>query len=385
MLIGIDASRAFRSLRTGTERYSLEIMRHLLRLPAAAVHEWRLYVDDSSVDEACNAFLQSCAAPVEIRRLHARPMWTHRALAREVVAQAPDLLFVPAHVIPLRFPAQLPPSVVAVHDLGYHYWPEMHTRWQRIHLELSTRWSVSAAARVICVSQATADDVQAIYGVDRQKIAVVHEGVNVMSTVAASNVTSTLIAVRYGLERPYACFIGTIQPRKNLARLLQAYALLLDHHAVAWDLVMAGKPGWYSESLVSLADELGLRRRVHFLGYVPDEDVGTLLADACFFCFPSLYEGFGLPVLEAQDVGVPVLTANNSSLPEVAGDAALLVDPTDVEAIADAMLRLSKDESLRQQLIAAGHENVKRFSWEKAAKETLAVLEAAAGDGKARA
>jgi glycosyltransferase involved in cell wall biosynthesis len=121
-------------------------------------------------------------------------------------------------------------------------------------------------------------------------------------------------------------------------------------------------------------DALDLPDRIHRLGYVAEDELPPLLYGARLFCFVSLYEGFGLPVLEAQAAGVPVMTANNSSLPEVAGDAAILVDPTDVDAIADAMLRLSSDEALRQRLIAAGHANVARFSWQKAARETLAVL-----------
>ena len=378
MLIGIDASRAFRSVRTGTERYSAEIIRHLLLAPTASAHQWRLYVDDTGTD-ASKAMPNALVPDVECRHLPSRRMWTHRALAQEVVKHRPDVLFVPSHVIPMRMPWQLPPSVVTVHDLGYHFWPKMHTRQQRMHLELSTRWSVSAAERVICVSEATADDVSAIYGAAPRKLAVVYEGVNALPPSPSSDTMNQCL----DSDRPYACFIGTIQPRKNLARVLQAYAALVERHDIEWDLILAGQPGWYSEELVTLAGELALETRVHFSGYVPDTDIALLLSNALFLCFPSLYEGFGLPVLEAQNMGVPVLTANNSSLPEVAGDAALLVDPTDIEAIADAMLKLSKDESLRQRLIAAGYENVKRFSWEKAAKETLAVLEEAADSGQA--
>ena len=156
---------------------------------------------------------------------------------------------------------------------------------------------------------------------------------------------------------------------------------LLPSTTCQWDLVLAGNPGWLSESLLALPATLELADRIHLTGYISEDERVALLQAADFFCFPSLHEGFGLPVLEAQQMGVPVMTSNNSSLPEVAGDAALLVDPNDIEAMAAAMLRLSQDETLRQELIAAGHENVKRFSWDKAAAETLAVLEAAAAQG----
>ncbi|MBE2238049.1 MAG: glycosyltransferase family 4 protein [Caldilineaceae bacterium] len=376
MIIGIDASRACRARRTGTERYSLEIIRHLLALPEATAHGWRLYTD---VTPAAHFFAppQLDAQNVEIRVLPQRRLWTHRSLAREVMHDRPDVLFVPAHVLPFVLPAdRLPASVVVVHDLGYHALPETHTRAQRLYIEASTRWSVLVARRVIAVSQATAADLQQYYRTPAARIRVVYEAAAAPTPVDCAQIDA--VRTRYGLARPYALFVGTIQPRKNIERLLRAYAWLSRNTALAWDLVFAGAPGWLSEKLYAEAASLGLAEKVHFLGFVADEALPALIKGALFFSFPSLFEGFGLPVLEAQSYGVPVLTSNNSSLPEVAGDAALLVDPTDVDAIANAMLRLSRDEALRQQLIEAGYANVRRFSWEKAAQETLAVLREAA-------
>jgi glycosyltransferase involved in cell wall biosynthesis len=297
-------------------------------------------------------------------------------LAREVQTHPPDVLFVPAHVLPFVIPVRrLPPSVVTVHDLGYRYFPEAHTRFQRVYLELSTRWNAWAARRIIAISQATAEDLRRYYATPAGKIRVIHEAVE--PPTDAPEASPERLA-RYGLRQPYALFVGTIQPRKNLGRLMEAYARLHRAGYVDWDLVLAGGKGWLSDKLFAQAHALGLGDHIHFPGYVPDEDLPALLRGARFFCFPSLFEGFGLPVLEAQQTGVPVMCANNSALPEIAGDAAILVDPLDVDAIAEAMLRLSQDEALRQELIARGFENVKRFSWEKAARETLAVLEEAA-------
>lgn len=377
MIIGIDASRAVRAQRTGTERYSLEIIRHLLAMPEAGEHRWRLYLDAPDRDARLTEHLPS-ADHVEVCVIPARRLWTHRALAQEVTRRRPDVLFVPAHVIPFVMPAsRLPASVATVHDLGCHAFPETHTWQQRLLIEGGTRWSVHVAQRVIAVSQATADDLIARYRVPTQRIRVIYEAPAQAAIVTHHQVTE--VCERYGLHRPYALFVGTIQPRKNVARLLRAYDWLYRNTSVAWDLVFAGAPGWLSDSLYERAAALGLAQHVRFLGYVPDDELPALLKGALFFSFPSLFEGFGLPVLEAQSYGVPVLTSNNSSLPEVAGDAALLVDPTDVDAIANAMLRLSQDEVLRQQLIEAGYANVRRFSWEKAAQETLAVLVEAAG------
>jgi glycosyltransferase involved in cell wall biosynthesis len=379
MRIAVDAARALRPERTGTERYAWEILRHLLRLPQAAAHRWRLYVDAA---DAAEQLARDEAGPlgrasVELCYLPPRRLWTHYALARAVRGDKPDVLFVPSHVVPFLprlLLGALPRTVVTIHDLGYRYEPEAHTRAQRLYLDWSTRWSVRAAARVIAVSHATADDLRRFYQVPQRKITVVHEAAAPAPALDAAAVQEA--RVRYGLDRPYALYVGTIQPRKNLARLLDAYACLEARGGADFDLVLAGKAGWLSDDIYAKAAALG--NRVRFPGYVPEADRAALMQGALFFTFPSLFEGFGLPVLEAQTMGVPVLTSENSSLPEVAGDAALLVDPTDVDAIADAMLRLSRDAGLRAALIEAGHANVRRFSWEKAARETLAVLEAAA-------
>jgi glycosyltransferase involved in cell wall biosynthesis len=372
MIIGIDASRALRAQRTGTERYALEIIRHLLRLPAAQDHQWRLYLDAPPPPTFLAATPgQQPTATVEFCLLPGRRLWTHRALASAVLSQPPDVLFVPAHVLPFVLPTRrLPPSVVTVHDLGYHRFPQAHSRFQRHYLPWSTRWSAGAASQLIAVSQTTADDLQHYYNTPAEKITVIHEAMSWPQITWADH----LVRARYALPANYALYVGTLQPRKNLTRLIHAYHRLLERQPRHWDLVLAGAEGWESSALRQLVAELKLTKRVHFPGYIADEALPALYYGARLFCFPSLFEGFGLPVLEAQAHGVPVMTANNSALPEIAGDAALLVDPTDVDAIADAMLQLSQDEALRQRLITAGYENVKRFSWEKAAQETLAVL-----------
>ena len=383
MLIGIDASRALRTNPTGTERYAGQIIRHLLALPEAERHRWRLYTGIPAVGDPLFGMTPPARITnVEWRLLPGRRLWTHRRLAAEVLRHPPDVLFIPSHVAPFVLPSsRLPNIVVTVHDLGVHYFPAAHTRFQRLYLTWGTRWSVRVAAKVIAVSGATATDLHTFYAVPTGKIHTIYEAAGpVPENLPESRSESRLaeLCEHYRLPRRYALYVGTIQPRKNLARLIQAYARLCREHPLNWDLVLAGNPGWLSRPLYDLAATLNLSGRIHFTGYVADADLPALLTNACFFCYPSLFEGFGLPVLEAQSIGVPVMTANTSSLPEVAGDAALLVDPTDVDAIAEAMLRLSQDEALRHRLIEAGYANVKRFSWEKAARETLAVLEAAA-------
>lgn len=394
LTVGIDASRALVARRTGTERYSFEIIRHLLAMEDAAAVQWRLY---TPVPVPPGYFALNGTDPLAAHNVHnvhnaevcvlpQTRLWTHRRLAREVVQHAPNVLFVPAHVLPWLPPGRhLPPSVVTVHDLGYHFWPQAHTRSQYWYLDWSTRHAVRHATRLLAVSNATAQDLQNIYHAPSERVRVVHEASTAIPARSAAQIADTL--QRLGIAQPYALFVGTLQPRKNLERLIEACARVRATTGAGFSLVLAGAPGWLSAPIQEAAQRLNdstgsASGAVHLTGAVSDDDLHSLLRGAQFFCFPSLFEGFGLPILEAQSAGVPVMTANNSSLPEIAGDAALLVDPNDVDAIADAMLRLSRDEALRAQLIAAGHENVKRFSWAKAARETLAVLREAAAPGE---
>ena len=372
--IGIDASRSLRIEPTGTEFYSRQITGHMLAEPNDRF-AFRLYAPETPTAEA----MRGAAPPphdqraVTVRTLPGNRLWTHRALAWELCRRPPDVLFVPAHVVPFLPPACLPATVVTLHDIGYRYFPRSHTALQRLYLELSTRWSAAAAQRIIAVSRHTADDLQRVYGVPDAKIRVIHEAPVHRAPAPGQDAGPTPV-----YERPFALYVGTIQPRKNLLRLIDAFARLIQQQQIGWDLVLVGRWGWLSEEYEKHAAASGLTGRVHFPGYLPDAAVAALMQQALFFTFPSLFEGFGLPVLEAQTTGVAVMCAKNSALPEIAGDAALLVDPEDVDDIAAAMLRLSRDEALRQELIAKGYENVKRFSWEKAARETLAVLEEAA-------
>jgi glycosyltransferase involved in cell wall biosynthesis len=183
---------------------------------------------------------------------------------------------------------------------------------------------------------------------------------------------------RYGVEPPYILYVGSLEKRKNLPRLLQAYARLRQD-LPGWKLVIVGARKWKSAPIFDTLSRLGLEPYVHFTGFVEEDDLPALYNGADLFCFPSLYEGFGLPVLEAMACGTPVVTSSTSSLPEVAGEAALLVDPYDVEAIAAAMRRVLSDPELAQDLRARGLARAAQFTWERTARETIAVYERVLG------
>ncbi len=368
MLIGVDASRATRARRTGTERYSLELIRHLLALDGR--HRWRLYFQSPPAPG-----LFAAGEQVTYRVLPIPRLWTHLGLSWEMWRRPPDVLFVPAHVLPLWRPRR---TVVTVHDIGYHYYPNAHPRRQRIYLAWSTRWNVRVATKVLADSQATRDDLVTAYGVDPAKIVVVYPGRDESLKREDDPDKQAAARARYGIGPHYILYVGTLQPRKNLVRLIQAFARLIARATDIPDdleLVLAGQPGWLSASILGEPRRLGIEARVRFPGYLDDADLAPLISGARVYAYPSLYEGFGFPVLEAQACGVPVLTSAASSLPEVAGDAAWLVDPTDVEAIAAGLHRLLTDQTLRAALIERGYANVRRFSWARAARQVLDVLE----------
>ena len=346
--------------RTGTENYARRLIEAMLA--AGGERRFRLYFRDAP---PAGAFVGA-----EQRVIPCPRLWTHLRLSYELVSRPrPDVLFVPAHVLPLAHPL---PTVVTVHDLGYRYYPGAHPARPRLYLDWSTRFSARAATHVLADSAATQRDLNRFYGVPTEKITVVYPG----RDESLARVDPAPARARYGLAPDYLLHVGTLQPRKNLSRLMDAAASL----RARWpglQLVLAGQPGWQSGPILAQARAQG--DSVRLLDYVPDEDLPGLYSGARAFVFPSLYEGFGFPVLEAMACGAPVVCANTSSLPEVASEAALLVDPEDTAALAGAIGRLLEDAPLRERLTAMGLEQVRKFSWERAAKETLAILDKAIG------
>ncbi len=361
MLIGIDASRAARPERTGTENYSLYLIRALLDQDDE--NHYHLYFNSlpSGAKTLPQLFGQSRNYTPRVMRFPR--LWTHFRLSWEMATRPPDVLFVPAHVIPLIHPRR---SVVTVHDLGYLHYPQAHTAGQRLYLDLSTRYNVTAAAHVIADSQHTKDDIIAQYGAPPQKITVVYPGRDEM----LHPVNAPDILTRYGIDREYILYVGTLHSRKNLARLIEAYA----QTAADVQLVLAGKKGWLYDEIFRRVADLDLTDRVIFTGYVPNTDLPALLTGARALVLPSLYEGFGFTLLEAMTCGTPVICSNVSSLPEVAGDAAILVNPHNTTEIATALERVLRDENLRAKLRERGFAQIRRFSWEKCAAQTRQIL-----------
>ncbi len=367
MHIGIDGSR-LSATATGTERYTFELLRHLGRLDSS--RRYTIYTN------GLPPTLPPLGRNFALRSIPYPRLWTHIRLSLEMQRFPPDILFIPAHVLPLLHPKR---SIVTLHDIGYHYFPKAHTLARRLDLHLSTLWSAKAAWKLITVSHATKRDLMTRYGIAEEKLTVIYHGVSPSFQPVEDPKVIEEVQTRYGLREgqgkqplPYFLYVGTIQPRKNLERLLEAFAQVAVKREV--QLVLGGKKGWLTKAIEQKATELGIVGKVKFIGYVAEADLPALLSGALAFVFPSLYEGFGMPVLEAMACGVPVLTSTTSSLPEVAGNAALLVDPLSLQAIADGLERLFENAALRAKLQELGFLQAKSFTWERCAASTLDVL-----------
>jgi glycosyltransferase involved in cell wall biosynthesis len=262
-------------------------------------------------------------------------------------------------------------TVFTLHDLIFRLYPGTHKPLNRWFLTLVMPSFLRAADAVITVSEHTKRDAVRFYDVDEAKIHVIYEAVDARFRPAPAEAIAR-VRQAHSLPRDFILSLGTIEPRKNLTALLEAYRVLRDRGSEV-RLVVVGKKGWLYEGFFRRLGELGLENEVVFTGFVPDADLPAIYSAAELFVFPSLYEGFGLPVLEALACGAPVVTSDRSSLPEVAGDAALLVDPTSVGDLAEAMSTVLDSKDVQAELKAKGPRQAARFSWDKAARETLAV------------
>jgi glycosyltransferase involved in cell wall biosynthesis len=305
-----------------------------------------------------------------------KKLWTpnhHRfertAMSFELAPFALDVLHSPDFIPPshTRFP-----SVITMHDLAFLLYPRFLTRDSARYygqVDLAAR----QANHIIAVSESTKRDTVRLLGVPESKITVIHEAAHPLFTPVTNDEALVRTRARYALPAEFILFVSTIEPRKNLPTLLRAFRRLRDNYKSPAILAIAGNRGWLAEEVDQVLEELKLGELVHFLGGVPNEELVYLYNAASLFVLPSFYEGFGLPPLEAMACGTPVVVSKVSSLPEVVGDAGMLVEPEDVEGLTVAMWRVLTDEKLRREMRAKGLKRAATFSWERAARETLAV------------
>lgn len=278
-------------------------------------------------------------------------------------------------VVPVACPV---PSVVTVHDLAFIRFPQTFRAYNRTYLDLATRLSVRRAARVLVVSEHTRREVIGLLGVPPERVVVTPNAAREHFRPPDPAALEAFRA-RKGLPERFVLYVGTLEPRKNLTTLLEAYAIVAQDQAAP--LLVGGGKGWLYDAVFQRLEALGLRDRVRFVGYLDEEELPLWYAAATVFVFPSIYEGFGMPPLEAMACGTPVVASNTSSLPEVVGDAGLTVSPYDPAALAEAIRRVLDDADLRQELRERGLRQARAFSWRLTAERTLAAYEAAARQG----
>jgi len=295
-----------------------------------------------------------------------RILWEQFVLPIKLLELNADILFSPGFVCPL---IKVTRYVTVIHDMTFFSHPQVHTFFKRLYFPFMIRQSVKRSEKIIAVSNNTSREIQKYIQIPERKLSVTHLAA---STLSEENSTSNNLSKKYGIDSEFMLFVGMLEPRKNLKLIIKALPEIIDKNL---KLVIVGKKGWMIDNLFDDIKAGNLENRVIFTGFVPDEELLEFYKTAQMFVYPSLYEGFGIPVLEAMSAGCPVITSNVSSLPEVAGDAAIMINPDDSTELARAINLLNSDENYRNQMIGKGFENIKKFNWEKTAIETLSIFD----------
>jgi len=364
MLIGIDASRASKKEKTGTEWYSYHLLRAMRE--SASNHRFLLYCKDGMPFELPAQWHEKKIAwPFNF-------LWTQGGLSLEMLRHRPDVLFVPSHAIPLIHPLR---TVTTIHDIGFLDWKEYRSKKELRYLDWSTRYALRHCSKIITISEFTKKEMVRIYGVDEKKISVVYLGLDVERHDNEITIKSQVVLKKFHLSKPYLLFVGRIDSRKNIERLVSAYNLLRESGDFDGDLVIAGPIGYDGAKIMATIATSRFAKDIHCVGWISEDEKILLMREAHVFVFPSLYEGFGLPVIEAQSCGAPVVCSQITALPEIAGEGALFVDPLLPESIAEGVRKMIQDPNLSNTYRKQGRENAQKYSWRRCARETLTVLE----------
>jgi len=376
--IGINGNEANVAHRVGIGQYAFEVISHLATHASEEIR-FRVYLESEPMADFPKA---SKFWQYEI--LSHQKLWTltvlqKRLLWEKVHKVAPDVFFTPTHYTPIHMPV---PSVISIMDLSFERFPKYFKKKDLYQLKFWTWLSAKVAKHVITISQFSASEIEKIYHFPKSKITVTPLGSDekrfkIEMVQATRNKIQTVIS-KYKIEGKYILFLGTLQPRKNLVRLVEAFSQLEDKEIklVIVGMINEGRGGWMNAPIFQRVKELGITDRVVFTGFASDDDKPFLMAGAQVYVLPSLYEGFGIPPVEAMSVGVPVVVSKVSSLPEICGEAAEYIDdPYSVASIKNAIENVLKlPEKERQKRIALGKEYVKRYNWKKTAEKTLEVL-----------
>lgn len=360
MLIGIDASRVEEKLATGTENYSKELILSLANIDQK--NNYRLYVKENF-----DPILKNLPSNFEIKVIKNKKFWTLIGLSKEMLKNPPDILFVPAHTLPIFTPKK---TLVTIHDFAWKYFPEAYGKQEIRIQKLAISRAIKKRAKIIVYSKSTFEDLIRFYRPEKKNIFFVPMGFD-------SSKFSRQLNDQIDLEisQPYILSVGRLEKRKNTENLIRAYILLRQERKIKHKLILAGKPGYGYDEIKKIIDQSGeIKKDILELGYVDDKKLPTLYHNASVFVYPSLYEGFGFPILEAFAAGIPVVTSNTSSMPEVADKAAILINPEKPFEIAAAISQIINKSKLAELLTTKGKKQVDKYSWKNCAEETLKVI-----------
>lgn len=368
MIIGIDIRAAF-GKRAGKGNYVYYLLEALSKLPEAKKHRFVLYCNN---EPDFPFHLSSRYFSFRVSRLPSLLWHLWVAFRVNCLNDVDIFLATTSFIIPAI--SRKGKCIVSVPDLVSFMYPTQHNPKAVFVEKFTTKPALRKAKKILPISKSTAKDIIERFGIDKKKIKTIYLAASEAFRVIKDNYRRMNRIENLSIPKSFILFVGTLEPRKNIVRILEAYSRIVKRNSQAPKLVLIGGRGWYYDEVFEKIKELGLIGRVVAAGYVKDEDLVYYYNLAKMLVFPSLYEGFGIPVLEAMKCGCPVITSNVSSLPEVAGDAALLVDPESVTEISRAIRKLLRNERLRKKLISNGFKQASKFSWEETAKETLEEL-----------
>lgn len=386
MRIGIDASRYADKEATGVEEYSHQIINGLIvEILENSDHEIIFYSRKKMkiVDENVALLIKKYHSRVKFKVLKAKRLWTLFALTLEIWRDKPDLLFVPSHTFPLKLAKK---NIIMIHDIAFRKFKRFYKFFNYLYLNWSTKYALKNADVVLVPTRATKKDICEEYKCNLDKLKVVHHGfsINDYSESDIENIVKKSHIFKYFKltdDSKYFFYVGRLEAKKNLTNLVSAFAKFLDYYPEV-KLILGGKRGVGFKEILKKVDELKINKHVIMPGYITEKEKAALYTKSVGFVFPSKYEGFGLPILEAFSFNKAVICSNVSCLPEVAGDASEYVDPDNVEDITTALKKIYSDANYSQELIRRGQIRLKQFSWKKSSKKTFKIINLLLKDGE---
>ena len=369
MIIGIDGNEANVEKQVGVSVYTRELLEHFAEI-AKEGEEFIIYLRQTPL-----GILPKENTHFKYRVVKGPFLWSQIFLPldlhiNKLSDSKPDVFFAPAHYAPRFCPC---PVVVTIHDLSFFYYPQEFLQKDLYQLTHWTEYSVKQAKKIIAVSKTTKKDIAKFYSLPDSKIEIVYNGFEKRQ----KNPSAVTILKKFNLEKKkYLLYVGTLQPRKNITTLLRAYKQYKEINPEL-KLVLVGKKGWLYEHIYEEVAKLELKDEVIFTGYETDDNVAELYKNALCYILPSLYEGFGIPILEAMSYDCLVIASHASSLPEIGANACLYFDPHNADDLRKKISLIDTDHELVKELISLGKQRIKQFSWKKCADETLEIIKAA--------